>query len=212
MRRFNTNYGSEAELRPFPPRLCGSPGIERGGPMAAPRLLLLPAAPISPVQGGLLFHGGEEGDAEMAVKGQIDDDIPGRVDVTALSADVLDHRSGCPSTGWTDAQCFSRWFYRRLIIPQDLIMQSASYAKYQTVSKRELISGFPPSISCTKYKNTVLVKLRAAGIFLMRSARPFPAGLRTKTQRKISGLISEAAFYICPQAAMRDLSSKLMTL
>ena len=45
--------------------------------MAAPRLLLLPAAPISPVQGGLLFHGGEEGDAEMAVKGQIDDDIPG---------------------------------------------------------------------------------------------------------------------------------------
>ena len=122
--------------------------------MAAPRLLLLPAAPISPVQGGLLFHGGEEGDAEMAVKGQIDDDIPGRVDVTALSADVLDHRSGCPSTGWTDAQCFSRWFYRRLIIPQDLIMQSASYAKYQTVSKRELISGFPPSISCTKYKNS----------------------------------------------------------
>ena len=61
--------------------------------MAAPRLLLLPAAPISPVQGGLLFHGGEEGDAEMAVKGQIDDDIPGRVDVTALSADVLDHQS-----------------------------------------------------------------------------------------------------------------------
>ena len=78
--------------------------------MAAARLLLLPAAPISPVQGGLLFHGGEEGDAEMAVKGQIDDDIPGRVDVTDLSADVLDHRSGCPSTGWTDAQCFSRWF------------------------------------------------------------------------------------------------------
>lgn len=106
--------------------------------MAAPRLLLLSAAPISPVQGGLLFHGGEEGDAEMAVKGQIDDDIPGCVDVTDLSADVLDHRSGCPSTGWTDAQCFSRWFYRRLIIPQDLIMQSASYAKYQTVSKREL--------------------------------------------------------------------------
>ena len=35
MRRFNTNYGSEAELRPFLPRLCGSPGIERGGPMAA---------------------------------------------------------------------------------------------------------------------------------------------------------------------------------
>ena len=78
--------------------------------MAAARLLLLPAAPISPVQGGLLSHGGEEGDAEMAVKGQIDDDIPGRVDVTALSADVLDHRSGCPSTGWTDAQCFSGWF------------------------------------------------------------------------------------------------------
>ena len=78
--------------------------------MAAARLLLLPAAPISPVQGGLLSHGGEEGDAEMAVKGQIDDDIPGRVDVTDLSADVLDHRSGCPSTGWTDAQCFSRWF------------------------------------------------------------------------------------------------------
>lgn len=47
--------------------------------------------PISPVQGGLLFHGGEEGDAEMAVKGQIDDDIPGCVDVTDLSADVLDH-------------------------------------------------------------------------------------------------------------------------
>lgn len=91
MRRFNTNYGSEAELRPFLPRLCGSPGIERGGPMAAARLLLLPAAPISPVQGGLLFHGGEEGDAEMAVKGQIDDDIPGCVDVTDLSADVLDH-------------------------------------------------------------------------------------------------------------------------
>ena len=78
--------------------------------MAAPRLLLLSAAPISPVQGGLLSHGGEEGDAEMAVKGQIDDDIPGCVDVTDLSADVLDHRSGCPSTGWTDAQCFSRWF------------------------------------------------------------------------------------------------------
>lgn len=49
---------------------------------------------------------------------------------------------------------FRDGFYRRLIIPQDLIMQSASYAKYQTVSKRELISGFPPSISCTKYKNT----------------------------------------------------------
>ena len=59
--------------------------------MAAARLLLLPAAPISPVQGGLLFHGGEEGDAEMAVKGQIDDDIPGCVEVTDLSAEVLDH-------------------------------------------------------------------------------------------------------------------------
>ena len=55
------------------------------------------------MQGGPPVHGGEEGDAEMAVKGQLDDDIPGRVDVTALSADVLDHRSGCPSTGWTDA-------------------------------------------------------------------------------------------------------------
>ena len=51
------------------------------------------AAPISPVQGGLLFHGGEEGDAEMAVKGQIDDDIPGCVDVADLSADVLAHQS-----------------------------------------------------------------------------------------------------------------------
>ena len=61
--------------------------------MAAPRLLLLSAAPISPVQGGLLFHGGEEGDAEMAVKGQIDDDIPGCVDVADLSADVLAHQS-----------------------------------------------------------------------------------------------------------------------
>ena len=54
--------------------------------MAAARLLLLPAAPISPVQGGLLSHGGEEGDAEMAVKGQIDDDIPGCVDVADLTA------------------------------------------------------------------------------------------------------------------------------
>ena len=40
---------------------------------------------------GDVYKRQEEGDAEMAVKGQIDDDIPGCVDVTDLSADVLDH-------------------------------------------------------------------------------------------------------------------------
>ena len=110
--------------------------------MSAPHPLLLSAAPISPVQGGLLFHGGEEGDAEMAVKGQIDDDIPGCVDVADLSADVLAHQSSgdqdVPALVGQTPNAFRDGFYRRLIIPQDLIMQSASYAKYQTVSKREL--------------------------------------------------------------------------
>ena len=172
--------------------------------MAAPRLLLLSAAPISPVQGGLLFHGGEEGDAEMAVKGQIDDDIPGCVDVADPDVPAL--------VGQTP-NAFRDGFYRRLIIPQDLIMQSASYAKYQTVSKRELISGFPPSISCTKYKNTGCPgKAQGSRYFFNAQCQTDPRRPLYKTQRKISGLISEAASHICPQAAMRDLSSKLMTL
>ena len=185
--------------------------------MAAPRLLLLSAAPISPVQGGLLFHGGEEGDAEMAVKGQIDDDIPGCVDVADLSADVLAHQSSgdqdVPALVGQTLNAFRDGFYRRLIIPQDLIMQSASYAKYQTVSKRELISGFPPSISCTKYKNTGCPgKAQGSRYFFNAQCQTDPRRPLYKTQRKISGLISEAASHICPQAAMRDLSSKLMTL
>ena len=88
-------------------------------------------------------------------------------------------------------------------------MQSASYAKYQTVSKRELISGFPPSISCTKYKNTGCPgKAQGSRYFFNAQCQTDPGRPLYKTQRKISGLISEAASHICPQAAMRDFIIK----